>query len=95
MFADKNTNNIEASGISPYMDYLDLDDNECDVRWFNINKLTDDEQKELQAVYGRYEELEEEIYGKNYDASEEDIERRTEQVGDNSNSIGRESHGLW
>ena len=37
VFADKNTNNIEASGISPYMDYLDLDDNECDVRWFNIN----------------------------------------------------------
>ena len=60
MFADKNTNNIEASGISPYMDYFDLDDNECDVRWFDFNKLTDDEQKELQAVYGRYEEYEEE-----------------------------------
>ena len=87
VFADKNTNNIEASGISPYMDYLDLDDNECDVRWFNINKLTDDEQKELQAVYGRYEELEEEIYGKNYDASEEDIEKRKADHEDELNKL--------
>ena len=71
-----NTNNIETSGISPYIDYFDLDDDECNVRWFHLNKLTDDEQKELQPIYERYEELEEEIYGKNYDASEDDIKKR-------------------
>ena len=54
-----NTNNIETSGISPYIDYFDLDDDECNVRWFHLNKLTDDEQKELQTIYERYEELEE------------------------------------
>ena len=73
VFADKNTNNIEASGISPYMDYFDLDDNECDVRWFDFNKLTDDEQKELDRIYERYEEIEAAIYGEDFEATDDEI----------------------
>ena len=36
VFADKNTNNIEASGISPYMDYFDLDDREMETYMYKL-----------------------------------------------------------
>lgn len=78
VFAAKNTDsvnnsNIETSAITTYAEYVGTDENEYDVRWFDMSKLTEKEQNELNKIYKRFEEIEAAIYGENFDATDDEI----------------------